>query len=101
MLDKLTHDVFSEHVGSSFRVSLEDGGSVNLDLVEATRLGSQSDSGATAERDPFSIVFRAPADAVLPQQIYEFDHGSIGSFAIFLVPIGADETGTLFEAVFN
>ena len=101
MLDKLTHDVFSEHVGSTFRISLEDGGSVDMDLTEATRLGSQSDSGATAERDPFSLVFRAPKDAVLPQKIYDVDHGSIGAFALFLVPIGKDESGTFYEAVFN
>jgi hypothetical protein len=101
MLDKLTHDVFSEHVGSTFRIQLEDGGSVDMDLTEATRLGSQSDSGSTAKRDPFSLVFRAPKDAVLPQKIYDVDHGSIGTFALFLVPIGEDESGTFYEAVFN
>jgi hypothetical protein len=101
MLDKLTHDVFSEHVGSTFRIQLEDGGSVDLDLNEATRLGSQSDSGSTATRDPFSLVFKGPKDAELPQQTYDVDHGVIGSFALFLVPIGADDTGTFYEAVFN
>jgi hypothetical protein len=101
MLDKLTHDVFSEHVGSTFRIRLEDGGAVDMDLIEATRLGSQSNSGSTADRDPFSIVFRAPKETELSQKIYDVDHGGIGSFALFLVPIGADESGTLYEAVFN
>ena len=101
MLDKLTHEVFSEHVGSTFRIGLEDGGSVDMTLIEATRLGSRSDSGSTAKRDPFSLLFRAPKETALPQKIYEIEHEGIGSFAMFIVPIGVDDSGTLYEAVFN
>jgi hypothetical protein len=28
-------------------------------------------------------------------------HEAIGDFELFLVPIGRDETGTFYEAVFN
>ncbi|MDX6508976.1 MAG: hypothetical protein QOG81_728, partial [Gaiellaceae bacterium] len=37
----------------------------------------------------------------LPQQIYRFDHDELGTLEIFIVPIGTDEGGVRYEAVFT
>jgi hypothetical protein len=52
-------------------------------------------------RAPFSIVFRGPATPILPQRIYRLEHPAIGSFDLFLVPIGPDERGLRYEAIFT
>jgi len=36
----------------------------------------------------------------LPQRMYNFDLGQLGSFDIFIVPIGPDSSGMRYEAVF-
>ncbi len=101
MLDKLTHGVFSEFVGNPFRVQVESGKSVHMELIEAKNLAKGGHTvGGTLEREPFSIVFRAPADVHVEQRIYAMQHEKMGNFDIFLVPIGPDDKGMRYEAVF-
>ncbi len=102
MLKEVTVSVFEECVGSAFRIHADSGGPIDATLIEATPMGSRSDgSGAVAQRDAFSIVFRSPAEPVLPQKIYTLEHAKLGRFELFLVPIGPDESGMRYEAVFN
>jgi len=72
-------------------------------LIAATRLGGDSDGQSTpsGRRQPFSIVFRGPRQILLPQRIYRMEHGAIGAFELFLVPIGPDQEGMLYEAIFT
>jgi hypothetical protein len=93
-VDNFTVGTFSGHLGNSFRVHPDDSSTLDLELVSATELGESSER-------PFSIVFRGPRDALLPQRIYRMEHEEIGAFDIFLVPIGPDDEGLLYEAVFN
>ena len=46
---------------------------------------------------PFSLSFERPA-TMLPQRIYEISHDEMGSYEIFLVPIGPDGRGMVYEA---
>ena len=52
-------------------------------------------------REPFSVVFRAPATPVLAQMIRRLEHPELGAFELFLVPIGPDDVGMRYEAVFT
>ena len=99
MLQKVTRAVFAEALGSTFKLSREGEPALGLDLIEATDLkGRSSDPG---RNDPFSLVFRGPKEPVLPQKIYQMDHDKIGKMDIFIVPIGPDDKGMLYQAVFN
>jgi hypothetical protein len=99
MLDKLTCAVFEQHLDSTFRIG-RGADTVDMVLVEATSL--KSDKGPNPNtRDPFSIVFRAPQGTSIDQKIYEIKHDQIGEFSLFLVPIGPDDKGMLYQAVFN
>ena len=94
MLENFTVGTFSGHLGNSFRVHPDESSTLDLELVSATELNEGSER-------PFSIVFRSPKDALLPQRIYRMEHAEIGEFEIFLVPIGPDDEGLLYEAIFN
>ena len=97
MLDKVTREAFAEHLGKTFRIDVDGGEPVTVELIEATSLGQKS----SGRREPFSLVFRGPATPHLPQQTYAMSHEGMGRLDVFLVPIGPDETGVRYEAVFN
>jgi hypothetical protein len=97
LLENFTIATFSGHVGENFRIYPQDADPLEIELISATRLGEDPEP----EGRPFSIVFRGPKDALLPQRIYRMEHEEIGAFDIFLVPIGPDEEGLLYEAIFN
>ena len=101
MLESFTVRTFSGHLGSTFRIYPESSDSLEVELVSATDLSESPDGEAAGRGRPFSIVLSGPADVLLPQHIYRMEHPEIGTFDLFLVPIGPDETGMRYEAVFN
>jgi hypothetical protein len=68
-----------------------------LVLIEAKNLREPPASG----RAPFSLLFRGPRAPVLEQSIRCLEEPVLGNLDIFLVPIGPDEEGMVYEAVFN
>jgi len=52
-------------------------------------------------RPPFSLIFIGASDLILPQMIYRLRHDEMGEVSIFLVPIGKDQRGVSYQAVFN
>jgi hypothetical protein len=75
---------------------------VRFELIEARLLGGQSPRpAALARREPFALTFRAPRGTSWPQRIYRIAHPDLGAFEIFLVPIGPDDQGPRYEAIFN
>ena len=96
MLDKLTLEAFQPIAGSVFDVSLGGGSVIPLQLTEVLGNGLH---GKT--REQFSLRFRGPASPALVQHIYHLEHPSLGALEIFLVPIGKDAGGMIYEAVFT
>lgn len=96
MLENFTVRTFSGHLGSTFRVYADASNPLDVELISATELGEEAKQGR-----PFSIVFRGSGDVVLTQRIYRMEHAEVGGFELFLVPIGPDEKGLRYEAVFN
>ena len=84
---------FSAHLNSTFRLSY---GSATMDLALVEIL-----DGSTPRQVNFSLLFRGPLELPLPQQIYAFEHGQLGQFDVFIVPIKRDANGLYYEAVFN
>lgn len=99
MLDKLKPASFEEHLGSRFRVDLEADGTMDLELVQVTPLNPEYGKGPREE--PFTVLFRGPRSAVLPQRIYRLEHEKMGRLDVFIVPIGPDAQGMRYEAIFN
>ena len=100
----IERSTFAARLGETFRTVVEPGNQLELELVEVEALGSASPGGGSppsVRQDPFSIVFRGPKDKALGQGTFRMEHDEIGSFDLFLVPIGEDQSGRQYEAVFN
>lgn len=94
----LTLATFAERIGAGFRIRASDELVVEVTLAEAVALG---EAGAAGAKEPFSIVFRGPAEQILPQGIYQVEHEAIGGYQIFLVPLTPNGDGARYEAVFT
>jgi hypothetical protein len=100
-LDRLTVDDFRAAAGHAFALSGGGAPELQLELLNArTHPPGGAPTDATGTRTPFAVRFRGPADPVLPQRIYRLEHRELGVLEVFLVPIGSDERGTRYEAVF-
>ena len=100
MVESFDNSTFSERGGELFRLLCDDGSTLELELVSVTP-GPVPPEGARGGRVPFSIVFRGALEPVLPQRTYRFEHDELGSFELFIVPIGPDEAGMQYQAVFG
>ncbi len=92
-LDELEAATFEPHVGEPFAI---DAAGVTLALEEVTTLAVRPGG-----RDPFSLLFRGPAEPVLAQAIYPLEHAQVGTLEIFVVPLGVDAGGARYEAIFS
>ena len=101
MLETFTLATFEPLVGERFQIPA-DPGPIDVVLAEANAPapGERADPRDGGPRSPFSIVFRGPLVPILPQRIYEFRHDTLGSFELFIVPIGPDDGAMQYEAVF-
>ncbi|HEV3469569.1 MAG TPA: hypothetical protein VG148_09635 [Pyrinomonadaceae bacterium] len=96
---KLTEGEFSRHLNTKFRVRLDAPEPVELELIEVK--GRPSGVGEHQGMERFSLFFRGPADVRLTQHTFPLAHDRMGDFDLFLVPVGRDAQGFLYEAVFN
>ena len=86
---------FEPHLNEGFALS-HPGGDLEMTLVEVSRRGQ-----STREGGAFALLWEASRDPVLPQGIYRLSRAGIGSFEVFIVPVGQFETCTQYEAVYS
>ena len=96
MLETLTKESWTSYLNHAFKIDLESE-SLAMELVEVSGLGEKPG----ADREPYSLVFRGPAQPVFEQGLIELKHQELGALALFLVPIGPDSQGMCYEAVFT
>jgi hypothetical protein len=102
MLEQLTHARFAEHLHGKFCIHFDPTGpAVEVELIQASLLHPRTRMGERPPREGFSLIFRGPGEPWFPQRIYRVEHQRMGSFDLFLVPIGPDAAGMRYEAVFN
>jgi hypothetical protein len=104
MLETMTYELFAPHAGETFRLYANAGDSLDVELIEVTPLNPITvppASQGAPRRLPFSLVFRGPREMLLPQHIYRIEHEQLGSFELFIVPIGPDQAGMRYEAIFT
>jgi hypothetical protein len=90
------YEMFASNVNAVYRAMLPASNAVDLRLCEVSKLGSQ---GSWRH---FSVTLRGPEDTFLPQGIYTLSHQQQpGGLDIFLVPVGRDIEGFIYEANFN
>ena len=98
---QISPDRFRDQLDKAFRIQ------VGEQVLECTLVDVRDTAGDTVsdDRTTFSVCFRGPADAALPQQIYRVDNDAMGEQHLFLVTLGPDprdeERRMLYEAVFT
>ena len=95
MMDYLQHDAFTQHLNTTFQIHTGETETIDAELTEV------SERVHSPRQERFSIVFRVANDSPLGQGMRRLEHDQMGTFDLFLVPIGQDDRGTYYEAVFN
>ena len=99
MLAELTKEKFDPFVGQEFRILAGDDSSVAAKLIDCSTMRGDRSEG---QREPFSLIFHAPAEPFLPQALYRVTHAELGDIELFLVPLGPHQgEGMRYEAVFT
>lgn len=89
---------FKPLLNQNFNIQLQNNTTLVVRLIEVTPTPQYN---TDTSRESFAIVFRGPRDISIPQGMYSLEHETAETIEIFLVPIGPDEKGMCFEAVFN
>ena len=96
MSQRLEAEDFEKKLGQTMVLFTEEL-SFEAKVSQVDRLERHSEEG----RAPFSVIFSAEHTDAYPQSIYTLEDPDMGGQMIFLVPVGPDETGMCYEAVFN
>ncbi|PXY44926.1 DUF6916 family protein [Flavobacterium hydrophilum] len=94
----LTLNDFDTLLNTAFTISISDEVQLDAELIEVTKLNNYS----PLERNPFSIVFRTDQkNEYYEQGIFTIVHPEKGDLQLFLSPLGFDDMGMKYEAVFS
>jgi|GEM_PF-7006875 len=94
-----TLDCFLPWLNQALTVRIAPDLAVPLVLTKAEALEVVEYPGRTF--DPFDLRFRGAHQVFLDQGIYPFEIPSFGLVDIFLVPLGHDDLGYIYQAVFH
>ena len=98
MLEQLTLESFRPYLNQTFQIQVDSAPPLDLVLAECETINT---SAAGSDRTPFRILFIGSATPVLPQRIYRLVHEQMGAADIFIVPLGPDDRGMRYEAIFT
>lgn len=93
VLAELSAQAFADAAGAPFAFGTP-AGPVPLRLLDVV-------DSSTTRVEQFSLVFSGPTAAPLGQGSRRVEHPQLGSFPLFVVPVGSDGDVTLYQAVFN
>lgn len=96
MSERLDSEDFERQVGHAVTFSAE-AISFEAEIKQVDLLTQHSADG----RQPFAVLFSTDHSQAFAQKTYTMQHPEMGDQMIFLVPVGPDETGMCYEAIFN
>jgi hypothetical protein len=95
MLEQLEIKEFSKHTNSKFKIHFYENLVIEAELIEVLDLKKAENLMS------FSLVFLLPANSPIEQRTFRVEHSEMGWIDLFLVPIGQNEKGIRYEAIFN
>lgn len=95
----LTFAAVRPHVGSTFDVVVASGRPVRVTLLEAILHTPRGQDGRAVTGEAFSLIFGG--GGAVPAGAYTFRHPALGSFPLFVSPVGQARNGQRHEAVVN
>jgi hypothetical protein len=98
---ELRRSLFAAELGGLFQV-FAGTAHQSLQLIDVRDLHAPIYRQAAIDREQnFSLLFRSPGSSPLEQGTYQFLHGRIGSFPLFVVPVQAHQQASYYEAIFS
>jgi hypothetical protein len=94
-MKEFTRDEYAECVDTDFVFSFAPEHQVTMKLIEVT------EEKEKFRQRTFVLTFTAPEDTPLVQGMAPFENEKLGQSDVFIVPVGKDSRGVLFESVFN
>ena len=90
-------DHFSACLNQSFRLMASSSPVEQLTLI---RVDEHPEQMNRIGPEAYSVVLQGPPGQVLPRNLYRLSHEEHGKFDLFIAPVGQDEWGVRYEAVF-
>ena len=88
------------HVGSRFDVWVAPARRERLTLLEAAGRGARGQGNREVTGEAFSLLF-GEAGTEIPAGTHAFHHPALGSFPLFVSPVGQGRNGQRYEVVVN
>jgi hypothetical protein len=95
---ELTRATFARLVGSGFQVEVAAGRTAAIRLLSIRELAAH---GPAPTGEGFSLIFSGGRSDAFGQDSYRVLHSKLGTFSMFLVPVGPAGADQRYEAVFN
>jgi hypothetical protein len=92
-------DLFRPFIGTLFQPDQNNSRKPSLQLVEVAISEIKSKKQVNVTGESFSLIFRSVGRNKLPEETHMFQHGSLGTFAIFISPVERDRR--TYQAVIN
>ncbi|QBB71907.1 hypothetical protein ELE36_16930 [Pseudolysobacter antarcticus] len=96
MLNTLSAADFESLVGQNLSFEFA-AGAYELELVEVRPIRNPS----PREAPPFALILRGPRNSPLQQGVYRVQHPERGPLDLFMVALGPDAHGLVYEIIFN
>jgi hypothetical protein len=94
-LEDASPAAFRPYLRTTLWVEVADG------VREPLRISAVSDVQSHGPFEHFSVMFQAPSGADVPQNTYRVQHAVLGSFDLFIVPVGGGDGPKVCEACFS
>src|SRR4051812_32879217 len=94
MVDHFHSTTFSECLHTPFQIHVAGVEPLSVELIEV------SEKNTSPRLEEFALYFRGPAAPYASQALHHMEHEKLGKFDVFLVPIGPDKQGMVYEAIF-
>ncbi|HTO91281.1 MAG TPA: hypothetical protein VMJ70_09135 [Candidatus Sulfotelmatobacter sp.] len=98
---RLTRATFERHRNEGFVVHFEALRPTELKLHAVRDLPGSANRASLDREGQFSVLFHGPRQPAFDQGTFRVDHPAIGTFDLFLVPVGESGDTRHYEAVFN
>jgi hypothetical protein len=95
LLHRLTSGAFAESLNTTFQIHVS---ALNVQELELIKVSKTKVSGMA---ESFDVVFLGRKDKPFEQGAYLIEHSRMGSFPVFVVPVGNSPKGVRYQAVFS
>ena len=95
------YDYFKKLLGTHFHVELDSPDELTLELVKVEELPAINSNRDESWQKPFTAEFRGPMEPILNQGIFRLKSPDQEVLELFIVPVGPEDGGMVYEAVFN